>query len=328
MSFKLLIYAPDVEAKPNGLDHNVESWPEILRNEIPNIEVSLVSSQGEAIEVIQDCDAAFGNIDSEIFGYGKNLKWVACPQAGPPAGWYHGSLIDSQVVVTNTREIYNDHISTHIMAFLLSFARGLHKYAPHQYEADWHRPSYPIVHLPDSVVLIVGVGGIGAETARLCSEFGATVIGSDPRVEDKPVGVHELYHPDDILGHLARADFVISTVPETPYTQNYFNSDFFSTMKKGSFFINIGRGATLVLDDLDKSLRAGHLAGAALDVFQVEPLPNDHPLWSAPGVIITPHVAGEGPYLPERRTELFIENCKRFANGETLKNIVDKKNWF
>ena len=84
----------------------------------------------------------------------------------------------------------------------------------------------------------------------------------------------------------------------------------------------------MVLDDLDKSLRAGHLAGAALDVFQVEPLPNDHPLWSAPGVIITPHVAGEGPYLPERRTELFIENCKRFANGETLKNIVDKKNWF
>ena len=131
--------------------------------------------------------------------------------------------------------IYNDHISTHIMAFLLSFARGLHKYAPHQYEADWHRPSYPIVHLPDSVVLIVGVGGIGAETARLCSEFGATVIGSDPRVEDKPVGVHELYHPDDILDHLERADFVISTVPETPYTQNYFNSEFFSTMKKGSF---------------------------------------------------------------------------------------------
>ena len=84
----------------------------------------------------------------------------------------------------------------------------------------------------------------------------------------------------------------------------------------------------MVLDDLDKSLRAGHLAGAALDVFQVEPLPNDHPLWSAPGVIITPHVAGECPYLPERRTELFIENCKRFANGETLKNIVDKKNWF
>ena len=78
MSFKLLIYAPDVESKPNGLDHNVESWPEILRNEIPNIEVSLVSSQGEAIEEIQDCDAAFGNIDSEIFGYEKARKKSIC----------------------------------------------------------------------------------------------------------------------------------------------------------------------------------------------------------------------------------------------------------
>ena len=93
MSFKLLIYAPD-----NGLDHNVESWPDILRNEIPNIEVSLVSSQGEAIEEIQDCDAAFGDIDSEIFGHGKNLKWVSCPQAGPPAGWYHGYLIDLSLI--------------------------------------------------------------------------------------------------------------------------------------------------------------------------------------------------------------------------------------
>jgi phosphoglycerate dehydrogenase-like enzyme len=323
MSFKLLIYAPD-----NGLDHNIESWPDMLRNEIPDIEVNLVSSRGEAIEGIQDCDAAFGDIDSEIFGYGKNLKWVSCPQAGPPAGWYHGRLTDSSVVVTNTREIYNDHISAHIMAYLLSFARGLNRYAPHQVKADWHRPSYPVVHLPDAVVLVVGVGGIGAETARLCSEFGATVIGSDPRVERKPKWVDELYHPDDISQHIGRADFVVSTVPETPYTQNYFNSDFFSAMKKGSFFINIGRGATLVLDDLNESLREEHLAGAALDVFQVEPLPTDHPLWFAPGIIITPHVAGEGPYLAERRTELFMENCKRFSRGETLKNMVDKKNWF
>ena len=154
------------------------------------------------------------------------------------------------------------------------------------------------------------------------------MLGSDPRVEDSLDHVDELVHPDEVGVMIPRADFVVSTVPETPQTQNYFNAKFFSQMKRESYFVNIGRGATVVLDDLNESLRKGDLSGAALDVFQIEPLPHDHPLWTAPGILITPHVAGEGPYLPERRTELFLNNCKRFANGEELINIVDKSNWF
>ena len=154
------------------------------------------------------------------------------------------------------------------------------------------------------------------------------MLGSDPRVEDSLGHVDELVHPDEVGVMIPRADFVVSTVPETPQTQNYFDAKFFSQMKSESYFVNIGRGATVVLDDLNESLRKGDLRGAALDVFQIEPLPHDHPLWTAPGILITPHVAGEGPYLPERRTELFLNNCKRFANGEKLINIVDKSNWF
>ena len=99
-------------------------------------------------------------------------------------------------------------------------------------------------------------------------------------------------------------------------------------MKPGSFLINIGRGTTVILDDLAEALQQGRLAGAGLDVFQTEPLPSDHPLWSMPGVIITPHVAGRGPYLEDRRTELFVDNCRRFNNGEPLRNVVDKDHWF
>lgn len=99
-------------------------------------------------------------------------------------------------------------------------------------------------------------------------------------------------------------------------------------MKSSAFFINIGRGATVVLDDLAEALEEGQLAGAGLDVFQTEPLPSDHPLWSIPGVLITPHVAGRGPYLEDRRTALFIENCQRFNQGRPLKNVVDKAHWF
>ena len=95
-------------------------------------------------------------------------------------------------------------------------------------------------------------------------------------------------------------------------------------MKTSAYLINIGRGATVVLDDLVSALRDGDIAGAALDVFQVEPLPADHPLWTAPGVLITPHVAGSGPYLEERRAEVFLDNCVRFSEGRPLRNVVDK----
>jgi phosphoglycerate dehydrogenase-like enzyme len=102
----------------------------------------------------------------------------------------------------------------------------------------------------------------------------------------------------------------------------------FRLMKRTAYLINIGRGGTVLLDDLVEALRSGQIAGAGLDVFQVEPLPAEHPLWTLPGVLITPHVAGVGPYLQERRTELLIENCRRFNDGRPLRNVVDKANWF
>jgi len=102
----------------------------------------------------------------------------------------------------------------------------------------------------------------------------------------------------------------------------------FRLMKRTAYLINIGRGGCVVLDDLTNAIRSGEIAGAGLDVFQVEPLPEDHPLWTLPGVLITPHVAGIGPYLQDRRTELLIDNCVRFNEGRELRNIVDKTNWF
>ena len=121
---------------------------------------------------------------------------------------------------------------------------------------------------------------------------------------------------------------MIVTVPETPETQGMFGSAEFELMDQWAFFVNIGRGSTVILDDLVAALQQGHIAGAGLDVFQVEPLPAEHPLWNMPGVLITPHVAGNGPYLDERRTELFIDNCRRFNDGLSLRNIVDKARWF
>ncbi len=323
MSFNLLIMRTGGQADAEYMDR----WPGLLREAVPGIEVNIARSAGEAMEMIGEADAAFGNVVPDVFARRGNLRWIACPQAGPAAGYYHHELIDSDVIVTNTRDIYNDHISNHIMAYVLSFARGIHAYVRNQVAAEWS-PGYEIVNLPDSTAVIVGVGGIGGEAARLCAEFGMNVIGVDPRVRSPSKGISELVAPDELDGVLPRADFVIVTVPETPETRGLFERERFRLMKPSSYFINIGRGATVSLDDLVSALETGEIRGAALDVFEIEPLPPNHPLWKMPNVIITPHCAGAGPYLDDRRTELFIENCVRFGKGMQLQNVVDKASWF
>ncbi len=323
MAFKLLILH-DVEF---GIQESVVTWPDLLRQRIPDIEVHFCTNPGEAIEVIGECDAAFGNIDPELFNQGGKLRWIASPHSGPPAGYFHPALVASDVVVTNTRTIHNDHISIHIMTMLLALAKGLHTYLRRQVQGRW-QIGYDVVHLPEATAVVVGVGGIGGETARLCSELGMTVLGVDPRVSEPPQGVSELHRPDAIDQVLPRGDFVIVTVPETPQTLGLFDIQKFRLMKNDAFFINVGRGGTAILDDLVQALQEGEVRGAGLDVFETEPLPKDHPLWSMENVIITPHVASIGPYLEERRAEVFFDNCVRFSQGRPLRNVVDKANWF
>jgi phosphoglycerate dehydrogenase-like enzyme len=284
----------------------------------------------DAKREIVDAEAAFGAIPPEVLERAERLRWLQAPAIAPPAGFYYPELVQHPVVVTNQREIFNDHIAAHIMAFLLAFARGLHYYIPRQLRREWSPEPLDtgVVHLPETTALILGVGGIGAETARLCAAFGIRVIGVDARREQAPEGVAELHRPDALDRLLPLADWVIMTIPHTPQTEGLMNADRFRLMKRSAFLINIGRGMTVKLHDLDRALREGRIAGAALDVFEVEPLPEDHPIWTAPNVLLTPHTAGFGPYLDDRRLEILLDNARRFAAGQPLRNVVDKANWF
>ena len=326
MGFKLLILTSGPEGEPNGAFYS-EDWVETLESLIPDIDITLCNKTKEARQIIGQFDAAFGYLTEELVKSAINLKWLACPQAGPPKGFYNETLINSSIVVTNIKGVYSDHISTHIMAYILSFSRGLHKYIKKQMNSEWG-PSVPTVHLPDSTALIVGVGGIGKETARLCKEFGMKVFGVDPKTRALDKIIDKIYLPSDLHEILPFADFVISTVPETPHSKTMFSENEFSLMKHSAYFINIGRGTTVSLNALNHAIEIGEVAGAALDVFEIEPLPANHPLWTHENVIITPHVAAEGPYLEDRRTDIFINNCIKFNNGEKLINIVDKEHWF
>jgi phosphoglycerate dehydrogenase-like enzyme len=305
-------------------------WAARLGAAVPALSVIVAEDATGAASALGRAEAAFGTLTPDLLRAAPHLRWLQAPQAAPPPGYYFPELIEHAAVVTNFREIYNDHIAAHIMAFILAFARGLHVYLPRQLRREWRPAALDtgVIHLPAATALIVGVGGIGGETARLAASFGMHVVGTDARRRDCPAGLAELHAPEALDDLLPRADFVVLTVPHTPATEGFMNRARFRRMKRGAFFINIGRGMTTRLDDLVAALRAGEIAGAALDVFEQEPLPADHPLWTLPGVLITPHTAGYGPHLDERRFAILLDNAKRFVAGEPLRNVVDKASWF
>jgi phosphoglycerate dehydrogenase-like enzyme len=174
------------------------------------------------------------------------------------------------------------------------------------------------------------MGGIGCEIARRAMAFGITVRGVDrfPERVRPPAGVDRVDGIERLSELLGWSDFVVIAAPHTPETTRLFDSRTLGRLRHTSYLINVGRGAIVVLDDLVAALRSGKLAGAALDVYENEPLPADHPLWDMPNVIMTPHTAGYSPVIAQRHLATLVENVRRFARGEPLLNIVDKTLWF
>ena len=306
------------------------SWARRLAAALPRLEVVVAEDVARAQAEIDDADAAFGVLTPDLLVRAGRLRWLQAPQAAPPAGFYFPAMVVHPLVVTNFRGIFNDHIGAHIMAFVYAFARGLHAYIPQQLRREWAKPpeDHGVIDLHAATALIVGLGGIGEETARLLAAAGVRVIGSDARREVAPAGVAEMFRPDMLDQKLGEADFVIVTVPHTPATEAMFDRARFRRMRRGAFFINIGRGLTTRLDDLVAALQAGEIAGAGLDVYETEPLPAEHPLWTMPGVLMTPHMAGYGPHLNERRYGILHDNAAALLAGGTLRNVVDKANWY
>ena len=314
MSFKILLLASDADP----------SWPEKIRRAVPGVVVNAYGDPQDALDDIADADAAYGTVPPELLARARKLRWICAARAGLGGAWFYDALVNSDVLVTNMRGSYNEHLAAHAVAFLLAFARRFDHYLP---QKRWQRGPQ-MIDLPEQTVLIVGVGGAGGEASKLRAALAMRVLGIDPRVTELPPGMSDLATPERLEERLGEADFVILTTPETPDTVGMFNARLFARMKRGAHFINIARGRCVVTDDLVAALRSGHLAGAGLDVADPEPLPPDHPLWSMPNVLITPHVAIYGTPYRDKWEAMLIENCRRFAAGQPLLNIVDKEKWF
>jgi phosphoglycerate dehydrogenase-like enzyme len=169
----------------------------------------------------------------------------------------------------------------------------------------------------------VGLGGIGTEVARLAHGLGMRVIATRNSSREGPDFVERVGLSDELLAFAAQADVVVTALPLTPQTTKLFDAAFFSAMKPGGYFINVGRGASVVTEDLVAALRDGRLAGAGLDVTDPEPLPPGHALWALPNVLVTPHVSTASDVQDARSVAVLHENLRRYVAGERMLNVVD-----
>lgn len=305
-------------------------WAKRLQEALPEYQIVVPESEADARREIVEADAAYGWVPPDMLPLAQKLRWLQNPNVGPHVGYYYQELIDHPVVITNPRGTFNDHIGQHIMMYVLALARGLPYYMEAQRERRWDKDARksPYIDLAAATALVAGVGGIGHEAARLCDAFGMRVIGVDPRWEyDLPFV--EKHPPEDLDGLLPEADFVIVCLPHTPETEGMWNARRFQLMKNTAYFINIGRGLTTKIDDLSRAIENGEIAGCGLDVFEVEPFPEDHQLWTLPNVILTPHIAvKDAENIDERQFRILLDNARRFAAGEPLRNVVNKAVWY
>ncbi len=299
-------------------------WPERLMAEVPGLRVV---RPDDAAEALRDADAAYGALPADLLAVTTRLRWLQAPPAGPPPGFYHRALVEHPVLVTNMRDTYTDHVAAHTMALVLALARGIPAYVRAQGRAEWAPDQDPVPTLAETSALVVGAGAIGAEVGRLLAALGGHVVGVDGRVTEPPPGFASMAPPSAVDSLLPAADLVILTVPHTPETEGMMDLERFGRLRPSAYFVNVGRGPTVRLDDLVTALDAGLLRGAALDVYETEPLPSDHPLWTRSDVLLTPHVAGAGPHASERRFAVLLDNARRFVAGEPLVNVVDKAAW-
>jgi phosphoglycerate dehydrogenase-like enzyme len=322
----------------------------------------------EARAEIAEADAFFGKLTPELLGAARQLRWVQAPTASLehymfPALVEHPSVLTNMRGLYS--DVIADHVFGYVLCFARNFHHYIRnqldaRWAPVGGKAEStvravarkvHRRLEETVgkpeasgfvtgpaqvsavdrshlHLADATLGVVGLGQIGSEVARRGLAFGMRVLAVDPVQPAAPSGVAALWRLDRLPDLLGESDFVVIAAPHTPETVKLFRRAQFRQMKASAYLINIGRGAIVDLQDLVAALRAAELAGAGLDVYETEPLPPDHPLWAMPNVILTPHVAGASPRIAERHLAVLLDNVRRFARGEPLATVVDKKRWF
>jgi phosphoglycerate dehydrogenase-like enzyme len=250
----------------------------------------------------------------------RRLRWIQTASDGVDLLLFP-ALVESGVTITNARGVFDEAIAEWAIGAMLAMATGIDRSIVAQTQRRWD-DDRGTERLAGQRLLVLGPGPIGRATARRARDLGMSVaaVGRAPRPDDL---FERVGGPDDLQAMLADADIVFDALPLTPTTAHYVDAHAFAAMRPTTRFLNVGRGGTVDEAALIDALAGGRLAGAALDVFEVEPLPEESPLWSMPNVIVSPHICGDFDGWERASVQILLDNLGRFVRGEPLRNLVD-----
>ena len=300
-----------------------EEEKEKLQSKMPEAEYIFIFTEEITDELVKGADIIIGNVPPQYIKGSKKLKWLQLNSAGTD-GYCEAGVIPEGAYLTNATGAYGLAISEHMLGLVLEIKKKLNLYYRNQMEHIW-KDEGNVTSIEGSTTLVVGLGDIGGDFARKMKALGSYTIGIKRTKGEKPEYIDELYTMEDLDALLPKADIVALSLPGTKDTYHLFNKDKFNLMKKDAIIINVGRGNCICIEDLCDALEKRIISGAGLDVTEPEPLPAEHRLWDAPGVVITPHISGFF-HLPEtlrRIVNISIENLEHFKKQEPLKNIVN-----
>lgn len=277
-------------------------------------------------EMLRNCEILCGYFPKKLLKNAVRLRWLQLPSAG--ADKYVDAAIYPHpgVTLTNSSGAFGSAIAEQLLMGALMLLRRMPEYQAQQRDHVWRRAG-ALRFLRGSTVTVLGTGDLGGTFAGDCAALGATVRGVSRSGKADRDCFSAVYPVDRMLEAVAEADIVAACLPLTKETEGLIDRRVFAAMKPGAIFLSVGRGRTVVQGDLTEALRSGRLAGAMLDVAEVEPMPPDCPLWDLENVIITPHVSGSDRDAPNAAEifNIFMDNLRRYFAGEPLCNIVDKQ---
>ncbi len=287
------------------------------------VEIITASSEGEALEIMPEVEVVLGPVTPAMLALGDQLRWVQNLGAGVD-GVLFPEFVESDVVLTSAKGIVGIHLADHAMALLLSLTRGIATAVRNpSFDERWpiRAASW---ELAGRTMGIVGLGGTGQALAIRAAGFGMRIIAVDPDDVEVPDCVELCWKMDRFHDLLAESDVVAVCAPLTKKTEGMFDADAFRRMQSHAMLVNVTRG--LIVDEyaLLQALEQGQIGGAGLDVIPQEPLPDDHPLWHMPNVVVTPHTAGGSPHRMGRTVDLFCDNLARLLDGRSMSSVINK----
>jgi phosphoglycerate dehydrogenase-like enzyme len=315
-----VLYREDLVPPPRwpGDHAGPEKWERTLEDD-----EEFLKMLGKA-EVLYDFPR--GHMD-DLTRSAPELKWVQGSMAGAGEVAQKAGLADTDVVVTTASGIYSGPLAEFALMGMLQHAKDLDGLRRDKTGKVWRQGA--VGTLEGKTLCVVGMGSIGRAIAGRARPFGMRVVGvkRTVREDDEAWGYADALYPTaELQGALGEADYVAVTLPGTPETRHLIDAEAIAAMRQGAYFVNVGRGAVVDEAALVEALEGGHLSGAALDVFEVEPLPEESPLWGLDNVIVSAHTTDVVPDLINgAQTDLFCENLRRYLAGEELLNVLDKR---